>query len=65
MANGVTNKDLYEAIKESNDSLKVELRNYVRKEQFDPVQKIVYGLAGVILVSFAGAIIALVLRSPQ
>lgn len=38
--------------------------NYVTKETFAPVQKIVYGVVGLILVSVIGAVIALVLRRP-
>lgn len=33
---------------------------YVRREEFDPVQKLVYGMVGLILVAFLGAVIALV-----
>lgn len=33
---------------------------YVRREEFEPVQKLVYGMVGLILVSFLGAVIALV-----
>ncbi len=35
---------------------------YVRKEEFNPVQKIVYGLVGVILISVMGGILAIILR---
>lgn len=36
--------------------------SYVRKEEFAPVQKVVYGLVGVITVGVSGALLALVLR---
>ena len=36
--------------------------SYVRKEEFQPVRMIVYGMVGIILLSFIGAIVALVLR---
>lgn len=35
---------------------------YVRREEFEPVQKLVYGMVGVILLAFLGAVVALVLR---
>lgn len=35
---------------------------YVRKEEFAPVQKIAYGLVGMIVVGVVGALLALVLR---
>lgn len=44
---------------------KIELliaNSYVRREEFAPVQKIVYGLVSVILMGVMGAIIAVVLR---
>jgi len=34
---------------------------YVRREEFDPVQRLVYGMVGVILLAFLGAIVALVI----
>lgn len=41
----------------------VNVKNgYVRKEEFNPVQKIVYGLVGVILISVMGGILAIILR---
>ena len=33
---------------------------YIRREEFAPVQKLVYGMVGVILVAFLTAVIALV-----
>lgn len=38
--------------------------NYVTKEQFAPVQRLVYGLVGLILVAVVGAVMAIVLRRP-
>lgn len=49
------------AVKDLND--KVD-NNYVTKEQFAPVQKLVYGLVGLILVAVVGAMMALILRRP-
>ena len=38
------------------------LKNYVTKDQFAPVQKLVYGLVGLVLVAVASGLIALVIR---
>jgi len=35
---------------------------YVKKEEFEPVKKIVYGLVGLVLTSFVGAVIALIIK---
>ena len=34
--------------------------NYVSKEEFEPIKKIVYGMVGLILVAVVGALVALV-----
>lgn len=34
--------------------------NYVSKEEFDPIKKIVYGMVSIILVAVVGAVVALV-----
>lgn len=47
-------------VKELND--KVD-HNYVTKEEFAPIQKLVYGLVGLILVSVVVALLSLILRS--
>ena len=36
--------------------------NYITRDQFEPVKKIVYGLVGLILVAVVGALLALVVR---
>ena len=38
------------------------LKNYVTKDEFAPVQKLVYGLVGLVLVAVASGLIALVIR---
>jgi ABC-type phosphate transport system permease subunit len=38
------------------------VHGYVTKEEFDPVRRIVYGMVTVILLSFVGAIVALVIK---
>lgn len=35
---------------------------YVTKEQFQPVQRVVYGIVGLILLSFAGVLVELVIK---
>ncbi len=67
MSGTVTNKDLYEAqekvmAKISNLEDKID-NNFVRNEAFEPVRKVVYGLVGAILMSVAGALIALVVKA--
>ena len=37
-------------------------RNYVTKDQFDPVKKIVYGLVGSVLLGFLAGVAVLVFR---
>lgn len=50
-------------IKEKLTSVETKVSsNYVSKEEFDPVKKIVYGLVGLILVAVVGALISLVVR---
>jgi hypothetical protein len=36
--------------------------NYVSKEEFEPIRKIVYGVVSLILVAVVGAVVALVLE---
>lgn len=51
-------------IKKAIDDLAQKVDNgYVTKEQFAPIQKLVYGLVGLILVSVIVALLSLVLRS--
>lgn len=41
------------------------LDNYVNQQQFSPIQKIVYGVVGLILLTVAGSVLALVLAQPK
>ena len=51
-------------IQEDVKEIKAVLRaEYVTKDQFDPVKRLVYGTVTLILTSFGLAILALVLRS--
>ena len=34
---------------------------YVRRDEFKPVQQLVYGMVGVVLLAFVGALVALVM----
>lgn len=59
-------RDLERQVKEFNRTLKseterIELRK-VDKMEFKPVQMIVYGFAGSVLLAFIGALIALVTK---
>ena len=49
----------------SIDSLNNKVdHNYVTKDQFEPVKKVVYGLVALILVAVVGALMALVVSKP-
>lgn len=57
-------------IKEMMKQVKVDLTDtgkenearYVNQDQFEPIQKVVYGMVGLILIAVVGAVIALVLQ---
>jgi len=50
-------------IKEKVKSIETQIAsNYVTKEEFDPIKRIVYGMVTIILVAFVGAIVALVVK---
>lgn len=38
--------------------------NYVTKDRFDPIEKVVYGLVALILIAVVGTVITLVLNHP-
>jgi len=51
-------------IKASLDELKKDLEHkYVTKEAFEPVRKLVFGMVSIVLLSFIGAIVALVIKA--
>lgn len=55
-------KDVGE-IKDMIVNLKKEMTaGFVRNETFTPIQKVVYGLVGLVLTTVAGSVIALILR---
>ena len=54
--------DLLIEIHTTVKSIKQDLPNFVRGEEFYPVRAIVYGLVGIILISVVGALTAVVLR---
>jgi hypothetical protein len=50
-------------IRQTLDEMRSDLNGkYVTKEQFDPVQKIVFGIVSLLLISVVGAILSLVLK---
>lgn len=60
MKETITNNDIYKAISEFRD----EIRScYVSNDRFNPVEKLVYGMTGVILLAVFGALVALVVNS--
>ncbi len=55
-------KDIAQIQKDITEIKILVTNNYVRREEFNPVQKIVYGLVTVILMGVVGALMALVLK---
>ena len=52
-----------EQIKKDITEIKLLINNnYVRREEFNPVQKIVYGLVSIILMGVVGALLALIIK---
>jgi len=46
--------------------IKAKLDNdYVTKEEFEPVKKLVYGLVGIILLTVVGALLAVIIVQPN
>jgi len=62
MANGVTNKDLYEAIKDIEEKMD---KYFVRKEEFLPIKNIVNLILTTIVLAVIGGIMAVVLNNPS
>lgn len=53
-------------IKEKMNTIDTKVsNNYVSKEEFEPIKKIVYGVVGLILVAVVGALVALVVGAQQ
>jgi ABC-type phosphate transport system permease subunit len=51
-------------IRQSVDEVKANLQgNYVTKDQFDPVKKLVYGLVGLILTAVVVGVLSLVISN--
>lgn len=45
------------------DDIKLNLKNdYVKRDEFLPIQKLMYGMVSIVLISVVGALIALVLK---
>lgn len=50
-------------VKNEMGSLRKDIREgYTSKTEFEPVQRLVYGMVGIILVAVVGALIALVIQ---
>ena len=50
-------------IKDDVQEIKGKLeKNYITREEFDPIKKIVYGIVGLVLTGVLGALLALVIR---
>lgn len=55
-------KDIF-YIRRDLDKISIVIeKDYVTKDQFEPVKRIVYGLVSIILVAVVGAVVALVLK---
>lgn len=50
-----------EEVTEIKDSLKTEV---VKREEFEPVQRVVYAMVALVLTAVVGAVVALVVRQP-
>lgn len=51
-------------IKDDVKDIKFQISsNYVTKDQFDPVRRLVYGTAGIVLTAFMVAAVALVIKA--
>jgi len=55
--------DLLARIDERVQIILERMDGYVTKEEFRPVQRIVYGLVGGVLLTMLGAVIALVIKT--
>lgn len=50
-------------IKRDVSEIKEKLqKNYVSREEFEPIKKVVYGLIGTVLLSFVGALLVYVTK---
>lgn len=52
--------DILLAVREIKINQDIILNNYVKRDEFEPVQKVVYGLVGLVLVAVTSGMIALV-----
>lgn len=57
-------KETMKDMKDSVGDVKEQLGSqYVSKDEFEPIKKLVYGVVGLFLTGIVGAILALVIRS--
>lgn len=55
----ITNADILEAINKFRDEMK---NCYVSIDRYTPIERLVYGMVGAILLAFVGGLIALVIN---
>lgn len=51
-------------IKDDVDELEKRERNYITRERYAPVERLVYGFVGLVLIAVIMAIIGLIVRTP-
>jgi len=57
-------KEVRNDIKESSKSSKEDMdKNYVKKTEFDPIRRLVYGVVGAALIAFGGIFISIINKS--
>lgn len=55
-------KDIEQIQKDITEIKLLITQNYVRREEFNPIQRIVYGIVTVVLTGVVGALLALILK---
>lgn len=56
----VTIRDVYEQVEKLREEISAD---YVKKARYEPVEKIVYGLVGLIMLAVGSAVVASVVRA--
>ncbi len=57
-------KDHRDSMTKMDDIIETIDSKYVSKEAFSPIQKIVYGMVGAILLTILGVVLSLILKKP-
>jgi hypothetical protein len=55
---------LKDQIKEDNEEARKNLKNYVTKEEFAPIQRSIYGIATLIVTTVVGTLLSLIVHKP-